>query len=497
MIKNVIVDVTALIPFPNSEISEPDLVKNKGLINHFSSILADIFDLNVISTDLALDRLLSLEQSSDPNINSMVLAGLGGIHTFVGNYINAFSAFRKSLDLVDNNEVLAIVYSELSTLLRKLEYKSEAIALIRGALGKTTNETLIWKLRTQLGLCYKYSEPEIARGYLFKSYKYYDSVNYYPRKARILRHLGSIYIYEKEYQKAIQYIDQALNTIDEFNLQTLKYDTLSDKGWVFICEGLYNKAVDIYRKLLLSNLTPYQRSLFTQNLGYMEYKRGNYKDAIKHHSHSLQITSKYEMRDMAFEDYYKLGLCHDKIGEIALADKYFATGYQDLQQEIELGLRILGYRKSLLNSYIEFLNRNKSIPEIDINTEAFGFTMHKTMKEIRAIFHTNLLQLHLDHTKNAPELCDLLEIEPRTYFIYQKKLGLKRGPGIPSGIENNPYFLRYIDSISDLNWRDANRQFEVDLFSHLLKEHRHNKKSISQVLQVSYQQVLMKTKGLN
>ena len=199
MIKNVTVDVTSLIPFPNRVIPETDLVKNKGLINHFSSILADIFDLNVISTDLALDRLLSLEQTSDPNINSMVLAGLGGIHTFVGNYINAFSAFKKSLDLVDNNEVLAVVYSELSTLLRKLEYKNEAIALIHGALGKTRNETLIWKLRTQLGLCYKYSEPKIAKEYLLRSYKYYDSVNYYPRKARILRHLGSIYIFEKEY----------------------------------------------------------------------------------------------------------------------------------------------------------------------------------------------------------------------------------------------------------------------------------------------------------
>ena len=92
-------------------------------------------------------------------------------------------------------------------------------------------------------------------------------------------------------------------------------------------------------------------------------------------------------------------------------------------------------------------------------------------------------------------MCQRLEIEPRTYFLHQKKLGLHRGPGIPDYIENNPYFVRYLDSIADMDWRGANQKFETDLFTFLLKHHQHNKKSIADSLKISYQQVLLKTKG--
>ena len=495
MIKTLSVDVKTLIPFPNEEISTAKLISNKELINHFSAIITDIYDLNVISTELALDRLNALEQVADPNIKGVVLAGLGGIHTFVGNYINAFAAFHKSIDLVTNEEGLAVVYSELSSLLRKLDYRNEAITIIREALKYSQNEALNWRLNTQLGLCYKFSNSRKSIQILNKSLDYFYSVKNHVRAARILRHIANTHVVLGEYNIAIQIYNEAHALADEHKLVTYKYELLNDRGWLYYLEKEFNQAEQIYLGILGFDPPPYQRSLVLQNLGCLEFDQDRFAEAINYHSQSLQLTTRYEMRDMAYEDYYKLGICHDKLGELNLADKYFSTGYQDLQYEINLELRILGFRKKLLYTYIEFLNRNKSLPNIDVNAEIFNFTMNKSMNDIRKIFHTNLLQLHLNRTKAAPELCQHLGIEPRTYFLHQKKLGLHRGPGIPEHIENNPYFLRYLDSIADMDWRGANKKFETDLFTFLLKHHQHNKKSIADSLKISYQQVLLKTKG--
>lgn len=495
MIKTVSVDINTLVPFPKREVPTADLIRNRELIGHFSGILSDIYDLRVVSTSIALNQLNSLESVEDSNLKGIVLAGIGGIHTFVGNYISAFSAFQKSITLVTDKQALAVVYSELSTLLRKLGYRSEANAILKEAIAMADNESLRWKLNTQYGLIYKYSDKQKAAGILLESLAYYNRTGNPIREARILRHLGNTALADDDYQSAREYYLLATKIAADNSLEQLKNDIVNDQGWLLVSQKKYDEARLLFRNLLISDLSPYQNSLALQNIGYLEYEQGNYSDAINCHSTSLQLTTRYEMRDMAFEDYYKLGKCHDLIGELPLAHKYYNSGYKELQQEIDLGLRILGYRKKLLYSYVEYLNTNKATPEIDIEAEVFGFTMDKTMEEIRQIFHTNILYRHLDNSRNTPELCRQLEIDTRTYFIYQKKLGLKRGPGIPEKVVNNPYFARYLDSLVDMDWRSANKKFDSDLFAFLLKYHRNNKKNIATALDISYQQVLMKTKA--
>ncbi len=495
MDNTVSIDVKTLIPFPGVDVPTAELIQNQELIKHFSTIITDIYDLNVISTELAIDQLNSLDQLDDPNIKGVVLAGLGGIHTFVGNYISAFAAFRKSIDLVTDPDGRAIIYSELSGLLRKLGYRNEAISILREALHMTRMEALNWQLNTQIGMCYKFLDDRKSIEILNKSLDHYYKTNNLVRAARILRHIAHTYINLGEHTIAVTYYNKALKLADEYGMETFLYELKSDIGWLYYLEKKYPQAEQAYLDILKSEVPPYQNSLILQNLGVLEFEQDNFHRAIDYHSRSLQLTTRYEMRDMAFEDYYKLGICHEKLDELALADKYFSIGYAELQYEINLELRILGYRKKLLYSYIEFLNRNKALLDIDMDSEVFNFTMNKSMKDIRAIFHTNLFQLHLDRTRNSVELCQQLGIDSRTYFLYQKKLGLKRGLGVPKQIDNNPYFRRYLDSVADLDWRQANSKFESDLFTYLLKFHRHNKKSIAENLEVSYQQVLLKTKG--
>ncbi len=145
-----------------------------------------------------------------------------------------------------------------------------------------------------------------------------------------------------------------------------------------------------------------------------------------------------------------------------------------------------------MDSYIDFLSKNQKLPYVNSHDEALKFVIGKTMQEIRNIFHKCLLTIHIQRHKNAPILCKALDIDTRTYFLYQKKLNLKRGKYNDS-LFKNQYFRQYIESLLPYAWREANNRFEKDLFKFLMENYQHNKKKIAEVLDVSYPQVVMKT----
>ena len=159
---------------------------------------------------------------------------------------------------------------------------------------------------------------------------------------------------------------------------------------------------------------------------------------------------------------------------------------------MDLGLPIRGYRKVVLDSYIKFLSDNQKLPYVNSHDEALRFVIGKSLQEIRNVFHKGLLTMQIRRYKNAPVLCKALDIDTRTYFLYQKKLNLKRGKFDETQFDDQ-HFRQYIESLLPYTWREANHKFEVDLFEYLMEKYQHNKKKIAEVLDVSYPQVVMKT----
>lgn len=489
----VVDDVRNLIPWKKVSISPQELIEGFH-IDQYLDKTEDVYRLNLLSEKHAIDDLMSAVELDDSNLRSITWACLGGIHTFNGNYGKAFGAFHISLDQSVVDSVKAYIFTELSNLLRKLGYLREAISLLEMALTMTRNRRLRWRIKTYIGLSLNYTDPERAISLLTDSANHYRETGESHRLCTVVRHLGSVCVHTEDFPAAEKYLDEAMSLAVEHGLIEHQHEVTNDNGWMLIGQKKYDEARELFDKHIQKDLSPYLMSLALQNVGYLEFKRGNYREAVSFHGQSLQLTTRYEMRDLAFEDYYRLGLCHEKLGEVGLADHFYSTGYKELEKEIDLGLPVLGYRKSLLDSYLEFLRKNQKIPRIDVTNEIFGFAMNKTLTEIRSIFHKNLFSLHLDRTKNAPELCRHLKINPRTYFLYQKKLRLKRGRLQKRPFEGNIYFDEYIESLGSLPWKEANSKFEEDLFPFLLSKYQHNKKKLAEVLSVSYALVSMKTK---
>lgn len=486
------VKIRDLIPYPESQISDNRLADNINA-EKFTDILLGIGDLRIISSDVALEELGTIEAIDDLELKGMAMAGIGAMQTYIGNYFKAFGAFHRAFELVTNPEALAFVFSEISNLLRQLGYKTKAVTIIDEAIDNCKNQRLIWQLKWQKAFCYKYTDPELALEMLQGVADYYDANNDLLQFARIKKHIGNIYSHLQNYEKGDSCYNEAMEIAVQIDALHLQYDILNDRGWMLYLQGKYDKAKSLFLGLIKKDLHPYVMALALQNLGVLEYSRKNYREAIRYHSESLQLTTRYEMRNMLYEDYYKLGLCHERLGEFGLAEFFYYTGYKEFHVEYNLGLPLSSDQKTLLDRYIEFLRINQKIPHLDLKDETFGFALDRPLKEIRDIFYVSLLSLHIERTKNAPQLCKKLQVDTRTYFFYQKKLGLKRGV-VRKGVSKNPYFTKYLESLAPLTWREANRKFETDLYSYLLEKYQYNKTKLAEALGVSYQQVLQKTK---
>jgi len=485
-------DIRNLFPEIKEPVNPEQLTTNI-IIDQYLEKTEEIIQLNLISSGEPLKDLSQILKIDDFNLQGIAWACIGGIHTFNGNYKNAFTSFNMALDLNVNNNVKSYVYAELSNLLRKLGYAKESISILKATLALCVNEKLNWRINTLLGLCYKFSDPELSLDILTKSSEYYKNHNEHFRYANALRNIGDLYLNKYDFIAATDMYRQAKSIAKKHSFIQIEHEVTNDEGWLLIMKKEFNKARTIFTDLTNKDISPYHLSLALQNLGYLEFESSNYRKAINFHSQSLQLNLKYDMRDLAFEDYYKLGHAYEKLKEEGLAYHFYSQGYDLLQTEIDLGLPILGYRKIVLNSYIDFLSNNQKLPYVNSRDEALNFVIGKSMKEIRNFFHKALLTMQIRRHKNAPVLCKALDIDTRTYFLYQKKLNLKRGQHTDTNLFSSQYFRQYIETLQPYTWREANNRFEEDLFKFMMEKYQHNKKKIAEVLEVSYPQVVMKT----
>ncbi|MFQ6616430.1 MAG: hypothetical protein ACE5HZ_06640 [Fidelibacterota bacterium] len=495
MMESISSEIVELIPRPPGRVPDRELGDNINA-DQFTDMLLGIGNLKIASGEAALRNLETIEAIDNLELKAMVMAGIGGVQTYIGNYSKASTAFHRALELASNPEAVAYVFSEMSSLLRKLGYASKAVTVIDEALESCKNEGLVWQLRWQKALCYKYASPELAMKMLEDIASHYKIKNDLVQYARMKRHMGDICSTAgdlQDFDKADSHYNEAMEVAVEMDALHIQYEIMNDRGWTWYLQGRIEQARSLFLGLIKKDLWPYEMALALQNLGVLEFSRNNFREAIHFHSQSLQLTTQYEMWDLAVEDYYKLGLSHEKLGITGLANHFYSLGYEHVMKEVEMGLPVMGYRKKILKAYVNLLKRSQRVPHVDVRDEIFGFSTNRSLNEIRDVFRKSLLTLHLERTENARELCERLEITPRTYFLYQKKLGLKRGSTGKDPLYLNPHFTQYVEALAGLSWRRANRKFEEDLFPYLLEKHENNRRKLAEALDISYAQAVLKT----
>lgn len=496
LINQIKFDIRKILPVIDEYLQPEELVQNIP-INQYLEKADEINQLNLGGSGELVQDIEQIIKIDDSNLKGIGLACLTGIHTFNGNYKKAIFGINQAFNLNVHDDVYAYILTEYGNLLRQLLRTDEAIAVLNKALQLTDNNNLNWRIITYKGYCYKYTDKKRSLKLLTEASEYYLNNKVYSRYATVLRHMGLIHIFYKNFKDANIYLSNAKNIADHYSFQDVLKGVKNDIGWLYINEKRFDEAREVFIELLSEDMIPYMESLVLQNLGLLEFECENYTDAIQYHKKSLQLSSKYEIYQMLFEDYYKLGLANEKLGEYGMAGEYYSNGYELLLKERkQLGIILLsGYRGKLIDNYMRFLSNQPSISHVREHRETFEFTKGKTYKKILGIFQNNLLILHRLREDTIEDLCNTLKISLRLYFVYQKRLGLSKSKRKTITI-NNQHFKNYIYSMLSLDWRSAKTQFDKDLYKFLLQEYQYNKTKIAKVLDVSILTVIKKTAEL-
>lgn len=497
LINQINFDIREILPPITADIPSEDLTNNIH-INQFLEKAQEINQLNLGNTGSLSEDLSYILNVDDINLKGIGYASIAGIHTYNGNYKKALVGLNNALNLKVNNDVKAYIYTEYANLLRLLKRIDEALAVFNRALELTENDNLKWRIHTYIGYTVKYNNSEKAIKILNKSADYYLKNNNIIRYTTVLRHIGVLHSENSEHRKAKRYQTLVKKLADQYSLDALLDDVQNGMGWTLVLQKKYEQARSIFIELLSKDAIPYNRSLVLQNLGVLEFECENYDKAIDYHKKSLEITLENEMSEMLFEDYYKIGLSYEKLGDYYNANEFYKTGYSKLQEErAELGIILMtGFRKTLIDNYIRFLENKPYISTANLHPDTFGFTEGKIYTELLDSFQKNLLKIHRRRHKTIEQLCDTLDISLRLYFVYQNRFGLSRLE-MKEKPDINNHFENYLFSLTHLDWRSAKNQFDNDLYKFLLAKHGYNKTKIAQILDVSNLTVIKKTAELN
>lgn len=493
LVNQISFNIRQFIPNIDEYLQPEELIRNIH-INQYLDKASEINQLNLGNSGELVSDISHIIKIDDSNLKGIGLACLAGIHTFNGDYKKAAIGIFQALDLNVCDDVYAYILTEYGNLLRHLVRTDEAIAVFNKALQLTGNENLKWRVVTYKGYCYKYTNKLESLRLLNDTSEHYLKSNEYSRYATIQRHIGLMHIFYNDFKQAHSYLSKAKHIADHYSFQNIINEVRNDTGWLYINEKRFDEAREIFLKLLTKDLIPYMESLVLQNLGFLEFECENYKKVIEYHKKSLQLALKYKIFQMLFEDYYKLGLTNEKLGEYKEAKKYYSKGYECLLEERkQLGIVLIaGYRGKLLDNYIRFLSEQPLIQHVRTHNETFKFSRGKTYKEILNIFQKNLLILHRNRENTIEDLCNKLNISLRLYFVRQKRLGSLNNKE-NTILDANQHFKNYLFSMLSLDWRSAIIQFDMDLYRFLLIKHQYNKTKIAKVLSVSNLTVIKKT----
>ena len=349
-----------LIDFLSAQISGNQLKQKVAVNNLLTSYpmnkrvhaLAGDYYYNIQDYQLALDHLkqaIGLDSKYAPAYNM-----LGYTESELKNYDEAEQAFKTYISLIPDNPNPYDSYAEL---LLKMGQYDESIEQYKVALEKDPNFTM-----SLIGIgnnfVFKGNFVE-ARIYYQKCFDQTKNIN---QKLSALNWIATSYVHEGKIDDALNVLEQRRELAKDNSLVPAQISSINSEGFVLTEAGMSEKGLDKFQEALVllesSNLPKdvksslmVQASLnrtyaliashklfeaqdqlntlsnainsrentsemqsYQNNLGLMELKKGNYKEALDHFNKS-DVSSE-------FTQYY-MGVAYEKLGDKDKANEYY------------------------------------------------------------------------------------------------------------------------------------------------------------------------------
>lgn len=405
-----------------------------------------------------------LYSKNDPDIRARATTALGG------------SCYRKH----QYREAKHLFEESLKSELLPLEFHSMTLS----------NLGLIYMRLDDLKSAKKYTDLSLG-------YEIYDKspVNYFAIRinaALIYKHLES-FARSRELLQGLTLLNPNLK------YKSALFSTYNNLCSLDIIEGNYQDAINSLEKAKEFISNDRQQYIYNINLGELNFKNGNKKDAIS----LLEIT--LHNSDPAFH-----------LGQIVGALEVLIQIYKNLNDYRQLKKTILKYRDAMyslinqkgiiskfeqkkMNSALEIYS---SLPKMKTNkNNDFQHFDGDSWKTIKHKFVYNFIMYHLIQTKISNKLFEKMGMTKTNYFVQRERLA-KKGytfpnyrksiPGSYSSLDNE--IQNYITRLNDKTYNSALNKFEEEFFMETFKRMGYSRKKLSEKLKVSYPVIVSRLK---
>ncbi|HOP03155.1 MAG TPA: tetratricopeptide repeat protein [Tenuifilaceae bacterium] len=150
--------------------------------------------------------------------------------------------------------------------------------------------------------------------------------------AIIFYNIGVIYYHRYDYEKSLQYLDSAQMYAYKKNLKRIIGNSHKTKGTVYTEQKNFTEALNQY-SLALSYLKDGEEvadhSALLNNIGYLFYKQGDYKLALKNHFESLKIKEETNNQRGIANSYHSIGETYLAKGDYSKALHYASLALKE------------------------------------------------------------------------------------------------------------------------------------------------------------------------
>jgi len=306
-----------------------------------------------------------------------------------------------------------------------------------------------------------------------------------------------------DFKSAYKYYDFAFTIARRMKLSVNFKQLQNAKAYALFLEGKLDESEQLFSEITIDGqLDPILPVLY-ENLALLAEARSKLDEYSTLMEKAIAISTQLDSVERIPGEYLYLGQTYENhYQDFERAEHYYKLGYDYAMRYASHGISLTGDRKEVVDAYVRLLNRKKASTRTAKPSkpgDQYAFAQGKPWKEIKDVFHHQLICYHQEYQKNSIALAGKLGMPPSTLYSLQDRLK-KRGyllpeKKAPATTEIHPLHS-FIDEHKDLSWTEINRIFEREMIHYLYEKYGYNKQRMAQILKLSYPSMIAKTREL-
>lgn len=454
-------------------------------------------------------------ESNNRQLRPILIAGRAKIASLEGDFHEASFSIKQALEEAELEyksskdrvaaSVLAYVHYEYGLFFNLLESSDLSLQHFKYAKRLTSSSKLLSLLDFQfelhdINLKKKTNLKRLDR--LVKKFKSQNQVTMYVLG---LHRMGVISHNWQHYSDSEKYLREALSLAEEGDYKYLIWTIKNDLGLLLHKQKKYQDSISHFEGFIDSVESHYLKAIVMKSLAIRYQLNRREADALELAKDGLEYAQIHNVFSVIPTYAWLIG---DQIvagsANSQEAFHYYKLGYEESMKQQKAGLPLTGQRLRAVQKYSEYVT--SQLPESFNNITVanyFEWAKGKSWVKIQDLFHYNFFVYHFIHTGIGQKTFKHLDMISTTFYSLAKRMRDLRGiafPDLKDADMTLPPDL-YIDSLQryvqlhrDKTFKQANAQFEHDIYEYLFKESGYNKKLLSRSLDLSYSVVLKNTK---